>query len=298
MNKNPLISCIMPAYNAERYIAKSIQSILNQSFCDFELIIINDGSTDDTENIILSFDDPRIVYVKNERNLKIIKTLNKGLDLAKGKYISRMDSDDIALPELFEKEIKIFENRKDIGIVNILTYHLTEDGCHIRPNRQYFRVSPEVMSYVCFYANMISHPGVMVRAELMKKYKYLDSPLVYHYEDKELWTRMFKDGIRCFTIGERLLEYRQSSTSINALHFDESYQRRQIFTSQYCKERWGYEWKTLPRITSFSIMYKHIIELFSLWIHLAKTNQISAKVFLKVLLWQSRFFIGLSKGLL
>ena len=114
----------MPAYNAERYIAKSIQSILNQSFCDFELIIINDGSTDDTENIILSFDDPRIVYVKNERNLKIIKTLNKGLDLAKGKYISRMDSDDIALPELFEKEIKIFENRKDIGIVNILTYHV------------------------------------------------------------------------------------------------------------------------------------------------------------------------------
>src|SRR5450432_2078787 len=93
----PEISVILPAYNTEAYLGKAIQSLLDQSFRDFELLIINDGSTDKTEDIIRSFSDPRIVYIKNEQNYGLIDTLNKGIDISRGKYIARMDGDDICL---------------------------------------------------------------------------------------------------------------------------------------------------------------------------------------------------------
>jgi glycosyltransferase involved in cell wall biosynthesis len=93
------ISVLMPVYNAEKYLKESICSILNQTYGDFEFLIINDGSTDKSEEIILSFKDERIVYHKNESNIKLIATLNKGIALARGKYIARMDADDISLPD-------------------------------------------------------------------------------------------------------------------------------------------------------------------------------------------------------
>ena len=104
----PEISCIMPAYNAAAFIRPAIESILNQTYGNFELIIINDGSTDDTDNIIKSYNDKRIIYIRNEENLKLIKTLNRGVDAARGRFIARLDSDDIALPTLFEEELKEF----------------------------------------------------------------------------------------------------------------------------------------------------------------------------------------------
>ena len=81
-----MISVVMPVYNGEKYLREAIDSILNQTCTDFEFIILNDASTDETEEIILSYDDPRIIYVKNETNLQVANTLNKGIALAKGKY--------------------------------------------------------------------------------------------------------------------------------------------------------------------------------------------------------------------
>lgn len=100
-----LVSVVLPAYNAELYLKEAIDSVLSQTFTDFELIILNDGSIDRTEEIILSYNDSRIVYVKNEKNLGLIGTLNKGINLAKGKYIARMDADDICLPERFKNRL-------------------------------------------------------------------------------------------------------------------------------------------------------------------------------------------------
>lgn len=117
MIKN-LVSVILPAYNAERFLKESIDSILAQTYRNFELIVLNDGSTDRTEEIVLSYSDPRIRYVKNEQNLKLIKTLNKGIDLAKGEYIARMDADDVSLPTRFEEEVYKFEEDPTLGIVS------------------------------------------------------------------------------------------------------------------------------------------------------------------------------------
>src|SRR5690606_13489679 len=117
-----LISVVLPAYNAELYIKEAIDSVLAQTFTNFELIILNDGSTDKTEEIILSYQDSRIVYVKNEHNLGLIGTLNKGMALAKGKYIARMDADDICFPERFEKQVAFLEKNKEYIICGTSAY--------------------------------------------------------------------------------------------------------------------------------------------------------------------------------
>lgn len=117
----PKISVVMPAYNAEKYIGEAIESILNQTFKDFEFIIINDGSVDHTKEIIREYNDPRIVLLENDKNRGIVLSLNKGLDAATGKYIARMDADDIALKNRFERQVEYLDEHKDIGVLGKVT---------------------------------------------------------------------------------------------------------------------------------------------------------------------------------
>jgi glycosyltransferase involved in cell wall biosynthesis len=114
----PKVSVLMPNYNCEKYIAEAIESILDQSFTDFEFIIIDDCSTDGSWKIIQEYaeKDARINAMKNEENLKICKTLNRGIEIAKGEYIARMDSDDIAKPEWLEKVFQEIVSDSNIGI--------------------------------------------------------------------------------------------------------------------------------------------------------------------------------------
>lgn len=159
----PLVSVILPAFNAEMFLRESISSILNQSLKNIELIIINDGSTDSTEDIIKSFSDNRIVYLKNTINLGIIKTLNKGIDNAKGKYIARMDADDISMPNRLKRQIEVLENDESIDIVNIKAYILNDSGTFYTKNKGSFAASSNTMRYLQYLRNMIMHPGVMVK---------------------------------------------------------------------------------------------------------------------------------------
>lgn len=214
VNNPPLISVIMPVYNGERFLRQAIDSILNQTIIDFELIIINDGSTDSSEDIILSYHDSRIKYVKNEYNLKLIKTLNKGLMLANGKYISRMDADDIADKYLFENQIKVFQTDDSVGIVNICTYDLAEKGDKYRKSSKPILFHSSILKYVISFENQITHPGIMVKADLMKKYGYKDNGTVCNFEDLDLWNRMLWDGVKCFTLRKRLLYYRINSSGV------------------------------------------------------------------------------------
>ena len=113
----PVISVIMPVYNTkEKFLREAVESILNQTFTDFEFIIINDGSDSITEDIILSYKDLRIKYLKNEQNLGIVQSLNKAVKTAKGKYIARMDADDISMPHRLEKQYEFMENHPQCGV--------------------------------------------------------------------------------------------------------------------------------------------------------------------------------------
>jgi glycosyltransferase involved in cell wall biosynthesis len=113
----PLVSVILPVYNAERYVKKAIESILMQDYSNIELILINDCSTDNSEHEIFKFQDERIRYVKNEKNLGLIKTLNKALLLCQGEFIARMDADDIAIQSRIRKQLQFLLENKDFVLV-------------------------------------------------------------------------------------------------------------------------------------------------------------------------------------
>src|SRR4051812_30773328 len=130
--KNPKISVVMPVLNGEKYLREATESILNQTFKDFEFIIINDGSTDRTEEIIQSFADPRIVYIKNEKNVGLSRVFNQGIRAAQGTYIARMDADDISLLHRFEKELEYLENNPKIDIVGSAMMIIDAEGKKVR----------------------------------------------------------------------------------------------------------------------------------------------------------------------
>lgn len=156
----PKVSVVMPAYNAEKYLREAIDSILSQTFRDFEFIIINDGSTDSTKEIILSYDDPRIVYLENEKNSGICVTLNKGLDVARGKYIARMDSDDLSMPERFAIQVEFLDKHPDIGVCGTDTMVFGE-GISEYSYEQVYKSDDCAAGLIfnpCF-----AHPSVMIR---------------------------------------------------------------------------------------------------------------------------------------
>lgn len=211
---NPQISIILPAYNAEKYLTSAIESILQQSFKDFEFIILNDGSTDNTEKIILSYTDSRIRYIKNEKNLKLIKTLNKGIELAKGKYIARMDADDIALPTMLEECYTFFETHPEYSIVAPSVYNMDNDGRTYKKGNN--RYSSEVLPYILLFENVVTHPGIMLKADILKKYQYEDSGLVTHFEDHDCWNRILSDEHKIYVLPQHLLFYRINNEGINS----------------------------------------------------------------------------------
>jgi len=213
----PMISVLMPVFNGEKYLREAIESILNQTYGDFEFIILNDGSTDKTEEIIVSYDDPRIVYVKNEENLGIVGTLNKGISLAKGKYIARMDADDISLPNRFEKQIAFLEQHLECSVVFSTVLSVNSKGELLLMQWQDDRecIAEGEIKKALPKKNVLAHPAAMARSEVFKAYHY--DGRSKHAEDYNLWLRLVSEGYRLCKVVEPLLKYRVSSDSITQI---------------------------------------------------------------------------------
>lgn len=211
--KMPVISVVMPVYNGEKYLREAIESILNQTYSNFEFIILNDGSTDKTEEIILSYDDPRIVYVKNDENMQIVKTLNKGIALAKGKYIARMDADDISLPKRFERELSYLQNHSECSAVFTKIQKIDESSELMgfwTADQQ--NISHTQIAKILPFKNCVAHPTVMIRSKILKQYCY--DHRVKGSEDYHLWLSLIADGYILEKIDEVLLFYRIHKSSI------------------------------------------------------------------------------------
>lgn len=205
----PKISVIMPAYNAEKYIAEAIDSILGQTYGDFEFIILNDHSKDRTEEIVLSYDDPRIVYLKNDENLGVADTLNKGLAVAKGEYIARMDADDIALPKRFEKQVAYLDSNGDIAVLGTNLESFNESGI-IRTG--WVASDPEQMKVDMLFACGLAHPSVMMRTDVIRDLGGYDVEF-NGLEDYELWCRVLESH-RISALPDVLLRYRVHSSQV------------------------------------------------------------------------------------
>lgn len=209
----PKVSVLMPVYNAGQYIARAIESILWQSYRDWELILINDGSTDDSESIICQYEDERIFYLKNEKNLGLIKTLNKGIDYCHGEYIARMDADDIALPDRFGQQVSFLDKHPEYLMCG--TNAAVIDNNERRTGKIRNLTTNDYLQINLLFSPPFVHPSVMIRTETLKNNRYDEA--FRHVEDYELWCRIARLG-KVANIGKDLLEYRWHDSNVSVLH--------------------------------------------------------------------------------
>ncbi len=201
---NPLVTVLMPVYNGEKYLREAIESILKQTFTDFEFLIINDGSTDSSKEIILNYDDKRIRYVENEKNIKLIDTLNKGISLARGMYIARMDCDDISLPKRLEKQVKFMEQNPEIGICGtwVKTF-----GENIKSTVWKYPIDYNAIKSNLLFNSLLAHPSVMFRLSVINDNKLRYNSEFKHAEDYALWVEAIS-YTKIVNIPKCLLDYR------------------------------------------------------------------------------------------
>ncbi|SHG24183.1 glycosyltransferase family 2 protein [Dysgonomonas macrotermitis] len=209
----PKISVILPVYDASAYLARAIDSIIGQTYTDWELIVINDGSTDNSESIVVNYSDNRINYYKNEVNSGLIFTLNKAIGLCSGKYIARMDADDIASPERFERQIDYLEQNSGCSMCGTFAHIIDKDEnitgkiIHQTENK-YLQIN-------LLFSVPFVHPSMMIRKEVLEENQFDQNYL--HAEDYDLWCRIARKHI-VGNIPQFLLMYRWHDRNVSVLN--------------------------------------------------------------------------------
>ena len=219
----------MSVYNGERYLREAIDSILNQTFTDFEFIVIDDCSIDATWAILSSYADPRIRLVQNKENIGLTRSLNRGLALAQGEYIARMDADDISLPDRFERQVVFLSTCPDVGLLGVGWCNLKSNG-----ERKEFISPPTsdlVIRWFLLFSTMLAHPGVMFRKNLVNKVGTYNEKIRFA-QDYELWCRMAQ-FTKLANLSEPLLLLRQGDPN--------------RISEKHLREQWDYNCATSAR---------------------------------------------------
>ena len=248
VNPNPVISVVMSAYNVEKYIREAIDSIVNQSFTDFECIIVDDGSTDGTKDIIRSYDDKRILLVENKHDF--IESLNMGMKWAKGKYIARMDADDTMHPDRLKIQHSIMETEPGITVCGTWMKHFGE-GIAADSLARSIAGLVELPLLRFLQGNFVFHPTVMIRREFL-----IQNQMQYENyscaEDLKLWSEMAKRGGVFYIEDQPLLHYRISDSQVSKQKREE----QKATTEQILREILYYlldkNSESYPELTTFS----------------------------------------------
>lgn len=217
MEQNKIyLSVVLSTYNEEKYIAKSIQSILDQTYPYFEFIIVNDGSTDGTLDVIRSFDDPRIIVV-DKPNSGLPDSLNKGIEKSKYDWIARMDGDDIAEPTRFENQVKYID--ETMGVIGGQFRAIDEnDNFRSQNISKKPLTTRECKRWILFGMSPLAHPSVLIRKSLLEKYGGYDVNFKAA-QDNELWSRL-SPSTSIINIPEVVLKYRKHSNNITSKRQD------------------------------------------------------------------------------
>ncbi|HEY9197103.1 MAG TPA: glycosyltransferase [Mucilaginibacter sp.] len=227
MNFNiPQITVLMPAYNAERYIVAAIESVLGQTFTDFELLIVNDGSTDDTEKLIRSIDDPRIVLICQD-NKGVAQALNNGLKYARAQYIARFDADDICYPERLRIQYDFMQANPEYSVIGSAADYIDMDGNYLFTHKPpafdndelqqlKYSVCPFIHSCVFYKKDMVIGKGGY-------------NEHAYTFEDHFLWVNILKDQKAC-NLPQSLIQVRLNPESVT---IDEKWRPRKFRDIKY-----------------------------------------------------------------
>ncbi len=221
MAHKPILSVITTVYNCDNFLNKSIDSVLGQTFSDFELIIVNDGSTDNTDIICDSYlSDSRVRYVNNKDNKKIPTRRNEAIDIASGKYVAIHDGDDISFLDRFEKQVEFMEANEEIFCVGGFARKIDKNGvegdlmAYPPPNND--DIIRETLSKMI---NPIIDPTSMFRASIFKSLGgYTTNQILYTVPDFHLWTRAMLSGYKFANLQEPLIYYRINPNGMTVRH--------------------------------------------------------------------------------
>ena len=215
--KKPKVTVLMSVYNGEKYLPGTIESILNQTFTDFEFIIINDGSTDGTTRILESCSDPRIIIINNQKNVGLTKSLNKGLKIARGEYIARQDASDVSMPRRLEKEVDFLEKHKSTGLIGSSFQLISESGEPLAI--QEVLTGNDEIKRALLEGNQFSHGSVMFRKEYVENVGGYREEIRFA-QDYDLWLRI-SEKYDVANIAEPLYKWRVSLDGISIARKDE-----------------------------------------------------------------------------
>jgi GT2 family glycosyltransferase len=201
----------MPVYNGERYLRQAVASVLAQTFEEFELIVIDDASSDRTPEILASFADPRIRVLRNAENLGIVGSLNRGMSAASGRYIARMDADDLCLPTRFARQIAFLEQHPDVVLVGTNFFSLSNGKT--QPHHGSLDPDCQLLRCLFLFGNPVAHPTMMFRAEIVPALGQYLNPALQYAEDFDFCHRVLEIG-RIAVMPERLLIYRKHAANL------------------------------------------------------------------------------------
>lgn len=238
-----IVSVLMPAYNAAEHIKEAIDSILGQTSTDFEFLIINDGSTDNTVDIVNEYDDPRIKLIHNDGNKGLIYSLNYGLEIAQGKYIARMDADDISLNTRLEKQVRFLEDNPDISILGTAFIYMgTPYEIHHPNYNEEIRI--KLLDDVVF-----AHPTVMMRKDSIDLNNIRYNADYTYIEDYQFWVESAIKDLKMANLDEVLLQYRQHPQQVSSLKYNEQEDAKQRIKLKYLSYYFG-EYLTSEELVS------------------------------------------------
>ena len=213
----PRISVLIPAYNAARYIEDSLRSVLDQTYRDIEVLVADDGSTDGTWRVLtrVARSDPRVVPIRNERNLGLAGTLNRMVRHARGELVARLDADDIALPQRLERQLRAMDEG-ELGLCGTWAKTLDLRRNYVLP----FPVTDAEIRVHLLFQSPFAHYSVMARRELLVRHRY--RPEAGYAEDYDLWVRLSRDA-RMGNVPEPLVLYRRHPSQASVAHATEQW---------------------------------------------------------------------------
>ena len=212
MTKRTRLSVVMPVYNAEQYLEAALASVFAQTVSDFELVVVEDGSSDSTVDILNRCSDPRLRVVVNEKNVGVTESLNRGLAAATGSIIARHDADDLSHPERFAKQLALLDEQPDVAAVGSASELIDANDQHIT-NWQYPETTAECR-WRAMFNSPVSHPAAMFRRDAaLDAGGYSDDHP--HAEDYDLWCRLLQAGHNLANLPDRLIRYRVHAQAVS-----------------------------------------------------------------------------------
>jgi glycosyltransferase involved in cell wall biosynthesis len=270
----PSVSVVMPVCNGAKYLVEAIKSIVNQSFTDFEFIIVDDGSTDRTVEIIHSFRERRIVLIENSDNLGNYPSRNIGMELARGKYICVMDADDISLKHRLERQFYYMETNPDVGICGSFIQTLPSG------NFPKFITDNELLKVAFLSNNQCSHPSLMLRKSLLLQHQVNYNQNYCYSADFDLCARGFR-YFKIHNLPEVLLQYRHHPGQISTAWFSEQQKFADAIRIQQLVGNLGFERKQVSESLHLKLMRREPIR---------ETQALQAKNWIRILIDKNRSF--------